>query len=403
MKRILIFSTYPIKSPSHGGQKRVEAICKSYQEAGLDVTFVAIFFPLHYKEYSRTDIKIPKKYLTTMSENPFTGDVITGEIIRDDTKLAANIKKLIHKIRPDIIQIEHPFLYIGLEPIIRGLKKRPKIVFSSHNTEFKMKEEMLQKEGYPKEQIELVKEKIYQVEKSIAVDADLIIVVSPSDKDDLTKMGVPSNKIHIARNGINRTTFSPKDLKYWEEYFQKQSVNKIAVFIGSAHPPNWTGFNQLIGSRVGLLNKDQRIVLAGGISDYFTKYYSSSNPESVIFWKRVLAVGKLSEARLSALINRADCILLPITEGGGSNLKTAEALLADKPIVCTEYALRSFEEFRSNPNISIATSSDDFVEKISQVLSKPLQKNKEALKSKDLEVLRWAESLKAISKEVSRL
>lgn len=403
MKKVLILSTYPIKSPSHGGQKRVAAICKSYQDAGLDVTFAAIFFPLHYKEYSRTDIKIPKKYLTIMSQNPFTGDVITGEIIRNDARLASKIQNLIEKVEPDIIQIEHPFLYIGLEPMIKDLKKKPKLVFSSHNTEFKMKEEMLQKEGYPKEQIALVKEKIYQAEKNLALDADLIIVVSPGDKDDLTKLGVSSKKIHVARNGINRSTFNPKDLKYWEDYFQKQNVNKIAVFIGSAHPPNWTGFNQLIGSRVGLLKQDQRIVLAGGISDYLKEYYSSSNPESVIFWKRVLAVGKLSEERLSALIHRADCILLPITEGGGSNLKTAEALLADKPVVCTEYALRSFEEFSDNPNLNIAISSDDFVEKISKVLSDSTQKPQEASTAKDLNLLTWAESLRDVSKEVSKL
>jgi hypothetical protein len=88
---------------------------------------------------------------------------------------------------------------------------------------------------------------------------------------------------------------------------------------------------------------------------------------------------------------------------GGSNLKTAEALLADKPVVCTEYALRSFEEFSDNPNLNIAISSDDFVEKISKVLSDSTQKPQEASTAKDLNLLTWAESLRDVSKEVSKL
>jgi hypothetical protein len=46
--------------------------------------------------------------------------------------------------------------------------------------------------------------------------------------------------------------------------------------------------------------------------------------------------------------------LLPITQGEGSNLKTAEALLSGKPIVATSHSFRGYEEFQYLPHITIA-------------------------------------------------
>jgi hypothetical protein len=402
MKKILILSTYPIKNPIHGGQKRVAALYNSYRKAGFEVDIKSIFFPLHYREYCKDDVKIPKKYLVKMSQSPLTGDVITGEIIRDDLKLKEKIKKKIKESNPDIIQLEHPFLYIGLEDIIMSLQKKPKLVFSSHNTEYKMKEEMLKKEGYPAIEIKNVVGKIHSIEKRLANDADLIISVSENDKKDLIGMGISKNKIIVARNGMEIPKPSKAALKFWDDFFKEKGVTKTAVFIGSAHPPNWNGFLELINNRIGFLKPNQRIVLAGGISEYFKNYYTTNNPESVIFWKRVLPVGKLTQDKLSALIMTSSCILLPITEGGGSNLKTAEALLSGKQVVCTSYALRSFEEFSNNPKLKIADTQDSFIKEISTIMSTDTTEPKE-VRSSELLTLTWQEILKDVTKEVSEL
>lgn len=402
MKKILMLSTYPIKNPSHGGQKRVAALYANYKKAGFEVHMRSIFFPLHYKEYFKGDIKIPKKHLAKMSENPLTGDIITGEIIRDDPKLNKKIKKIIEECNADIIQLEHPFLYIGLEDIIMSLPKKPKIIFSSHNTEFRMKEEMLEKEGYPSAEIKNIVSKIQEVEKKLANDADLVISVSESDKNDLVAMGVRGEKIIVARNGMKISKPSKTALKYWDNFLEEKGVNKTAVFIGSAHPPNWNGFLELINNKVGFLKPNQRIVLAGGISEYFENYFSADNPESIVFWKRVIPVGKLSEDKLSALITVSDCILLPITEGGGSNLKTAEALLSGKPVICTSYALRSFEEFSNNPKLRKADTQETFLNEIKKIMSTQIDETRH-VESTDLLALTWQEILKNVTREVSKL
>jgi hypothetical protein len=62
-------------------------------------------------------------------------------------------------------------------------------------------------------------------------------------------------------------------------------------------------------------------------------------------------------------------MLLPITYGGGSNLKTPEALLARCPIVATTKAFRRLEVFRNMPGVIIADDRDAFVAAMRRVLA----------------------------------
>jgi hypothetical protein len=52
--------------------------------------------------------------------------------------------------------------------------------------------------------------------------------------------------------------------------------------------------------------------------------------------------------------------LLPITDGEGSNLKTAEALEAGIPIVATSKAFRGFEAAMKLEHVTIADNPKDF-------------------------------------------
>jgi FkbM family methyltransferase len=62
-------------------------------------------------------------------------------------------------------------------------------------------------------------------------------------------------------------------------------------------------------------------------------------------------------------------MMLPITYGGGSNLKTAEALLSGHPIIATSKALRGYEMFAAWPGVIIAETRDAFCTGMRRVLS----------------------------------
>ncbi len=403
MKKILIFATYTITEPQHGGQKRVRAMYEAYNnDPELESKFCAIYFPLHYKDKWSEDIAIPRQHSSLMANNPLTGDVITGRLVRDDKSLRKKVIKKITDYNPDIIEIVQPFLYIGLKSILEEINFQGKIIFSSQNIEYPMKKEMLENESFNPEMIEQFVNEIETVEKELAKDADLVIGVSEEDNESLIKLGADERKVILARNGIDKQKADSEMLKYWYEYFNKIGVKKIALFVGSAHPPNWTGFQKMIGSKIGFLNRDERIVLAGSIGEYFEKHYIHGAMEEVLFWKRIASVGRLPEKKLTGLIEHANCLLLPIVEGGGSNLKTAEALLSQKTVVGTSHAFRSFESFLSYPTVHISDSPIEFRRNIATSLRSGTVRLTEKQK-KGLDLVTWDYCLRAAIERIKKL
>ena len=105
-----------------------------------------------------------------------------------------------------------------------------------------------------------------------------------------------------------------------------------AFMVGSNHPPNVSGFEKLVLPWLSLLLPGQRVVVAGGASDWLRSRLAN-NGLSAALEGRFILLAKMSDLALSAFIENATCIILPIEYGGGSNIKTAEALLTNRCIV----------------------------------------------------------------------
>ena len=78
----------------------------------------------------------------------------------------------------------------------------------------------------------------------------------------------------------------------------------------------------------------------------------------------------LFRSDLDYLINRAAVVLLPIAQGGGSNIKTAEALLSGRPIVASSTAFRGYEAFRNSAGVTIEDNVGRFRHAVRMALSK---------------------------------
>jgi hypothetical protein len=83
-------------------------------------------------------------------------------------------------------------------------------------------------------------------------------------------------------------------------------------------------------------------------------------------------VSGANDAELQSLIEDSRGIILPIIGGGGSNLKTAEALISNKSIIATTFAFRGYEKYIQNDNIYIANTKEEFIDKIKLLLNKNL-------------------------------
>ena len=366
-KKIILLATYPIQNPQHGGQKRVDALVRFYKGIFSDVKFVAVFHRGFYQEYGKDDIYLKGEYRKKIENSPFTGDVVAGEAIANDPTIRAQFKKLLRNYQPDIIEIEQMFPYFGLKSVLEELKLQPKIVLSSHNVEAPMKDEILAGMGVDTKTRAPIVKAIKAVEDELSRISDLTIAVTEDDATAHKKMG--AKNVVVSPNGISHSKPSPQALEYWEAFKREYGIRRIVSFVASAHPPNWHGFLKMIGNAVGFVPPDTKILLAGCIADYFKDNVKDNSPEEATFWQRVVPIGRLSEDRLSGLLATTDVLLLPVIEGGGSNLKTAEAILSDKKVVATTFAFRSFEKYQNLPNIYIADSKAAFCKAIVDALN----------------------------------
>ncbi len=401
-KRILVVGTYPIVQPRHGGQKRLSAIMEEYNNFFEKALYVSVFYSGFYSQFTKQDIPLGREGVKQVEGSPLTGDIICGKAIFYDPEVKKKMIKTINNFKPDIIHIEQPYPYLGLKPLLEELGSTSKIVFGSQNIEGPMKSDILRPYGVDKKIIQDIEREINAVERDLSVNCDLLLACTRADLEAHEKMG--ATNCVLAPNGVKRPEIKSKDVMYWKNKFSRDGIEDTAVFVGSAHPPNWAGFIGMVGKEVGFLSSHQRVVIAGSVSDYAETEIKkeSFNISDATFWLRAVSAGRLSEDRLQGLIASADTVLLPITEGGGSNLKTAEAIIADKKVVATSHALRSFEWFREFPNVWVADSKEDFHNAILAAFNAP-KKSRKTNETALAESVLWNNCLSDMVKKVAEL
>ena len=367
-KKILLLSTYPIEESLHGGQKRVKAIRDFYVEKFDDVKFVAVFHKKFFDKYGRDDIPIEDPLvINKIEKSPFVSDMISGDAIYDDKKVRQRIKALLLEYKPDIIEFEQIYPFSGFEKVLKETNLNSKLILNSQNNETLLKESILSGIGVTSETKQALLGKIKELEEKITKRVDLVIAVNESDAADHVKLG--AKKCIVAPNGIEKVEPTPAAIAHWQKFKREHGVEKLVTFVGSAHPPNLIGFQEMIGQNLEFLPAKTCIMLAGGVSNYIQQEYGSESATAKRFWKRAWPLGNLSDDNLAGLIQESEVIILPIVRGVGSNLKTAEALLADKKVVATNLAFRTFEQYSNLPNIYFADTQETFKKSIVTALN----------------------------------
>jgi hypothetical protein len=398
-KKVLIVAPYPMSDAQHGGQKRVKAIYDFYNSIFSEVRFAAVYHRGHYPDTGTENILLGQPdIIKSLDDAPYASEVITAEAIDKDIHVRSAVGKLLLDYQPDIIQIEQGYAYLGLKAVLRDLGMRPRIIFSSQNIEHIMKKSIYAELGLSDKDSEELIKKIKDLETELCKEADMVIAVSDQDAKIMHDMGAKT--VVIAPNGIDYIQPTTSESRYWQDYKRVKKVNKIVTFVGSGHPPNWIGFLKMIGEDTEFLPTDTRLIIAGGVADYFEDRLKKKNNQK--FWKRAYAAGRLSDHRLSALLRESEVLILPITSGGGSNLKTAEAILSGKKIVSTNYAFRGYEEYKKLPNIYLADIKSDFISALLQALkSQYIERSPSEIKL--AEHVQWNYCLMPLLPELKRL
>ena len=244
---------------------------------------------------------------------------------------------------PDAIIFDHPWLWTEAKKL-KEIFPKVKLIHSSHNIEFLTKSELLK--GLDQDaKIDAVKY-VRSVEEEIARECDLILCVT-----ELDKLWFQNNGAKNVIGANNGTLTTPQRVS---------STNKYALVIGSGHPPNVEGSIKYLSDATEWMPENSRLIYVGSICDGLRgnvgREIDPAKDTEVVF------LGLRSDEELNKLIASASIILLPIPYGGGSNLKTAEAICSGRPIVGTTKSFREFDSFITSRNTVVEDDVDSFRE-----------------------------------------
>lgn len=364
---ILMLGSYPIINPLHGGQRRSNAFFEYYKSKNFNVTYCGIYRARSYSEYGSNDIPLDEEFINfniNKINKVFSkyDDILCPKIVHfNDQKM----KKLITMIDlSDIIQFEQPYIYISLNKYLRNKS----IIYSSQNIEHNTKDNNLSIKNY------LDKLEINLLQRANGK----IIACSKNDLDWYTKKYKFPIKYVVIKNSTSIKIALKKDKNRLKNYLSANSIKKYALFVSSYHLPNIKGFIELVSLRLGYLSLGDYIIVAGKGAALIKKIIEDSdNLLDKTALNKIFFFETINDSELQALIEDCEIILLPILYGGGTNLKTAEALLNNKKIIATDFAFRGYENFKDNKNINIANSKKEFIASMVKLLNSTNETNNE--------------------------
>jgi glycosyltransferase involved in cell wall biosynthesis len=395
--RVLQLSTYPARIPRHGGQARVANIRAILEGAGHEVRTLAVYEPEHYggEAVESHDIAFPMTSAFRERALPYCSDYASGEFLAGDERAFQKFVGLVTRFAPDVVTLEQPWLWPGIARLRREVPDLAfKVVYSSQNIESPLKREILA--NLSGSDVEAIVTRIETRQREVAAASDLTIACTESDAAVLRDFG--ARRVAVANNGIVAREPDPRMVSDWEWHL---GGRRFALFVGSAYPPNGVGFWEIFGPSLAFLAPGQCILAVGGVSGLLVLHAEYSAWQGIND-SRLMRAGFQSEEALAALIALASCIVLPITRGGGSNIKTAEAIHSGKPVIGTTKSFRGHERTLVLPHVYCTDDSREFRRLVKATLDASLPPC-----SADNPVLRrsvlWSETLAALPDEFAAL
>lgn len=386
--KILVVVTYPICNPRHGGQVRVHNLVTFYRSSGHSVQVIGVLGSDAYPSESGF-VSYPGQSIRGICRNTFlVEDYCIGRLFSESEPHFWELANQVSE-RPDFIQVEHPWLFRFAKRLASEVYDGVPIVYSSHNVEFLLKRQIL--ENYrTDDEAESVVSEIEAMEREAVRDSVAVVSVSASDAAWMHE-NEPDCQVFIAANGVSERPLAADHSVLVERFLGGR--RQYALYCASGHPPNVEGFFAIFDDGFGSLKPDECLIIAGAAGEAI-----ASNErvfKSAKLAERTTIAGVVEESTLAALIYHAHCIILPLTQGGGTNLKTAEALLSGKHVVATPIAMRGFESFLAAPGVHVREGAPAFKRKLRDVMAMPpveLTEDQVAARRK----LLWAECLRPL-------
>ena len=362
--RLLQLTTYPLKNPRHGGQLRCAAIRDCYRALGIEVETLAVMHEgAHRGDRERSDIALPAESPHWNPRLPRFVDLQAGDCLVGSAEAFAAFDAVLGRLRPHVIQLEQPWLYPAvkrwLDERAFDERTRPRLVYSSQNIEWKLKRDEADTGAATAPDFAREVRRVEALEREVVRAADLVIACTDEELSELRAMtddAAGTRTWVTAHNAIAPYNPDPARVAAMRH---RLGLERYPLFVGSAHPPNVDGFWRMLAPSLSFLRPDEKIVVAGSVG-HLLRQHPTYAAWSGINEPRLAIVGEVEREDLVALLGGAAAILLPITTGGGSNLKTAEAIYSGRPVLATPHALRGYGDAAHWPTIRVEDGADGF-------------------------------------------
>jgi glycosyltransferase involved in cell wall biosynthesis len=268
------------------------------------------------------------------------------------TQFVHALRKALQRFRPDLVQIESPFLvpYAG---VVREAGRVP-MVLRAQNVEFRIWESLAAHERNPllRFALQRVAASLREYEVAHLDIPDAVVPISAADGDDFRRLGC-TRPMHVAPCGVTLSELPPVA----HDPLQ-------AGFIGSlGFRPNQEAVAWIAGElwpRVLALEPEARLSIAG-----------SSPPQ----WLRKRARGRQIEFHgavddAQAFLRRMAVIIAPLFSGGGMRIKVLEAMALARPVVATALGAGGIE-VTPGQDIVIAGDVESFAGAVVSLLRDP--------------------------------
>lgn len=393
MQKILQVVIYPLDNPRHGGQIRCNEIRNAVMSEGLEVTTFTILTPglstsIGPSITLPTGTKDPLYFSEIAELAPLTTDLFMHYWLLSPEG-QQKLKSAVPNDAFQFVIFEQPWAFKALIPILQAHNPDIEIIYSSHNHEAALKELILEKYSTSnvENQIrEKIKSEIDELERFATQMADEIWVVKLQDALDIDPELI--KKTIVLPNGTRKISLNSAR--------PSPDMEGFALFIGSAYPPNFFGFIELIGEDLFFLPPQFKIFCVGGVAAMI-RQWATNSPFSRHLLSRLVFIEDASNHDLEILLAQARLLILPIVTGGGSNLKTAEALASGNQIVGTTASFRGFETWIGTEGVLIADTKETFRASIGRLASLGSKVGRVVRTSSLESPLYWPECLTRIS------
>ncbi|MBI5333748.1 MAG: glycosyltransferase [Burkholderiales bacterium] len=347
-------------APTSGGQIRIAEIARAYRARGCDVDRSCVV--TRSRDMRRhLDVRMSwwdrtrRKHLGKPSN---LGQIRQHWSAVNGGSLARQLSQKLHG-HYDVLQVEHPWDFA----LARQLRSHPAlsravVVYSSHNIESEFFESVLKERSQWNVAAVRLRQEIEQLEREASSGADIVWAVTQHDLEFFSRSAAACV---LAPNGCRELPSQPPPSAF------TALQGRYALFVATGGSANVNGFVSMLGGDLSFLPPGTAIHTVGSCGEPLAQLFPSSKVRGTLVHH-----GVVDQATLDSALLNAGVILLPIRSGGGSNLKTAEALASGRPVIGTRHAFRGYEDWARLPGVYIADDPQTFRTAIARSLDAAL-------------------------------